>query len=223
MTKSAWSGWIVGTLLCTGIALVSFRYLVDATHLPAFVSRHLFFKLIETNAFRHPWLTVHVACAASALLVGPLQVLPGIRRRVPTLHHWIGRTYVLGCLLGGIAGLVLALGAATGPVSTAGFGLLAVAWFFATGAAWQLATQRRFEQHREWMTRSFSLTLSAVTLRIYLGLMHLAPFIAYEDAYRAISFLCWVPNLVLAELYVRATRKRAPSITPMISAPAVHQ
>lgn len=216
-------GWSIGAAWCAGIALVSYRYLVDVRFLPAVVSRNLFFDLIDSNLFRHPWLSVHVAGAASALLVGPLQFLAGIRRHAPTLHHWLGRTYVVGCLLGGASGLVLAFGASTGPVSTAGFGLLAALWFLSTAHAWQMATQRRFERHRQWMIRSFSLTLSAVTLRIYLGVMHVAPFVAYDDAYRAVSFLCWVPNLILAELYLRALRKQARPLPSLLSSAATRQ
>jgi hypothetical protein len=59
--------------------------------------------------------------------------------------------------------------------------------------------QRRLVEHRRWMIRSWALTLAAVTLRLYM----LAPGMSSLDAYRAISFLCWVPNLVVAELYLR--------------------
>lgn len=52
------------------------------------------------------------------------------------------------------------------------------------------------------MIRSFALTFAAVTLRLYLPL-HLLFQVSFDDAYRAISFLCWVPNLLIAELYLR--------------------
>ena len=55
------------------------------------------------------------------------------------------------------------------------------------------------------MIRSFALTLAAVTLRLYLPLAAILS-INFEDAYRAISFLAWVPNLLLAELYLRQRR-----------------
>jgi hypothetical protein len=51
------------------------------------------------------------------------------------------------------------------------------------------------------MIRSFALTFAAVNLRLYLpaaGALQL-PF---EDSYRAISFLCWVPNLLAVEAYL---------------------
>jgi hypothetical protein len=69
------------------------------------------------------------------------------------------------------------------------------------------ATQGRFIEHRAWMIRSFALTFAAVTLRLYLPL-HLLFQVHFDDAYRAISFLCWVPNLLVAELYLRKKQLR---------------
>ena len=48
------------------------------------------------------------------------------------------------------------------------------------------------------MIRSCSLTLAAVTLRIYLPLSQLAG-IPFAEAYQAVAWACWVPNLVVAE------------------------
>ena len=56
--------------------------------------------------------------------------------------------------------------------------------------------------HRKWMIRSFALTFAAVTLRIYLAILPMLP-VAFIGAYRAISFLCWVPNALVAELWLR--------------------
>ena len=79
---------------------------------------------------------------------------------------------------------------------------------FATARAWRLAVRRDLVPHREWMIRSFALTFAAVTLRVYLPIAQLLP-VDLDDAYRAISFLCWVPNLIVAEAYVRT--RRAPA------------
>ena len=115
-----------------------------------------------------------------------------------------------GCLIAGTAGLILAFGAQTGPVSTAGFGLLAVIWLYATTKAWRLAVGRRFAEHERWMIRSFALTFAAVTLRIYLPFAFFSPW-GYDNTYRAISFLCWVPNLIAAELYLANRLKSNPA------------
>lgn len=192
------TGWpfrlmLAGSLL---IALASVRYLFPGAPGGA--------PGIVDNAFtRYGVLTVHAGFALVALTIGPFQFLKGLRARRPHLHRWMGRTYVLACLVAGAAGLVLAFGATTGPVSTAGFGLLALLWLYTTTKAWTSAMNRRFDDHRRWMIRSFALTFAAVTLRLYLPFAFFSPF-GYDDTYRAISFLCWVPNLAFAEVSLRA-------------------
>lgn len=171
---------IAGTLLCAGIAIYSMRYLLGNNSGP---------EIIMQNFFRAPWLAIHVAGATLALLVGPFQFMRRIRQRRPALHRWMGRLYAVGCIVGGIAGLVLAFGASSGPITTAGFGLLAAVWLATTSQAWRTAVQRRFVDHRAWMIRSFALTCAAVTLRIYVPLLLIFP-IPFVNGYRAISFLC---------------------------------
>lgn len=195
--RMGWPFWLMlaGSLL---IALASVRYLFPGAPGGA--------PAILANAFtRYGALTVHAGFAVVALVIGPFQFLKGLRARRPRLHRWMGRTYVIACLIAGAAGLLLAVGATTGPVSTAGFGLLAVLWIFTTTGAWTSAMDRRFDEHRRWMIRSFALTFAAVTLRLYLPFAFFSPF-GYDDTYRAISFLCWVPNLAFAEVFVRLRR-----------------
>ena len=188
----------LGALLCAFVALVSYRYLLRIGPIS---------DVIDANVLKNPWLIIHVAGAATSLLLGPLQFIPGIRNRFPVVHRLTGRIYVASCLVGGVAGFVLALGAATGPISTAGFGLLAILWVTSTGLAWRRAVEGNFTAHRAWMIRSFALTFAAVTLRLYLPVAMSMQF-KFIDAYRAISFLCWVPNLLLAELYLRSRMRQ---------------
>lgn len=187
---------VLAGLLCVGVAVASYRYLFPNAVMPA---------LIASNEFRLPWLVVHAASASTALLIGPWQFWRRVRSRRPRLHRWMGRSYVAACLIGGVSGFVLALGASTGPITTAGFGLLSILWIGSTTAAWRMAVRRDFAGHRRWMIRSFAMTFAAVTLRLYLPVAAALP-LAFEDGYRAISFLCWVPNLLAAELYLRRER-----------------
>lgn len=187
--------WLVAmvTILSVAVALVSYRYLGAAKGIP---------DQIQANAYLTPWLAIHAGAAATALLLGPAQFLASLRRRCPGVHRWTGRVYVAGCTVGGATGLLLAAGASTGRVTTLGFGILAIAWLGATTLAWCQAVQGRIPEHKRWMIRSFALTLSAVTLRLYLPLAD-ALQLPSVGSYQAISFLCWVPNVVLAECYLR--------------------
>lgn len=185
--------WAVIAALSVAMALFSYRYLLGVGLVP---------PQIAANPFFRPFLFLHVAGAATALLVGPWQFVAAIRARWPALHRWLGRVYAVGCLVGGAAGLPIAVGSSAGPVAAIGFCLLSLGWLVATGLGWRAAWRRDFVSHRAWMIRSFALTLAAVTLRLYLPLVPLLP-IDFLDGYRAISFLCWVPNLAVAELWLR--------------------
>ena len=187
--------WGMGAAAGILLALASYRYFFGVGPMP---------PKIVANAFATPWLTIHIGGAATALLVGSFQFLDRLRLRRPAVHRWTGRLYVVACLVGGVSGLVLAVGTTMGPVTTAGFGILSIVWLFVTGYGWQRAWQRRFAEHRRWMIRSWVLTFAAVNLRLYLlaaGTMG----IAFDDSYPVISFLCWIPNLIAAELYLMAT------------------
>jgi hypothetical protein len=70
------------------------------------------------------------------------------------------------------------------------------------------AVARDFKAHRRWMIRSYAMILAAVTLRIELPLlaMWLQGFL---PAYNIVAWLCWVPNLFVAEWIARRTRHPA--------------
>lgn len=192
-------GWALLALVCAGVAVYASRYLL---HPPQTQEEAL------GNPVGVPWLFIHVAGAVMALVVGSFQFLPALRRGAVRPHRWIGRVYVLGCLVGGTAGLILAPGSFAGPIATTGFGALAVLWVAFTVLGWRAAVKGSFAQHRRWMIRSWALTLAAVTLRIYLPLVQVFD-LDFLPWYRAISFLAWVPNLAFAELWLRRTAARA--------------
>jgi uncharacterized membrane protein len=187
--------WLwVFTALAVLVGLASYRYLVLG---PAGAPSN-----VAANRFAASALVLHASLGATALILGPAQFFASWRARWPAWHRRSGTLYVTCCLIGGVAGLVLAAGTSAGPVGVAGFGLLAACWIGATANAWRFARARNFAAHRRWMTRSFALTFAAVTLRLYLPLAIMA-HIDMAAAYRAISFLCWVPNLAVAELWLR--------------------
>lgn len=188
------AGFGLMAFMALAVALVSARYLLPQVPFPA--------PPMVVQMANWPWAVIaHVGGGVTALALGSFQLITwrGPRR---TWHRWSGRVYVLACLSSAIAGFWLALHATAGPIAGLGFGLLAVAWFVTTTQGWRKAVARRLEEHRRWMIRSLSLTFAAVTLRILLPLSPLSG-LPFETAYLAISFLCWIPNLLLVELWLR--------------------
>jgi uncharacterized membrane protein len=161
---------------------------------------------VAANSFPTPLgLQVHIVASGVAMLIGPFQFLRALRNRAPRVHRWMGRTYVLACLIGGLAGGAIALFSSSGPVAGFGFLGLASCWLFCTSRAYLAVRARGYVTHQRWMIRSFALTFAAVMLRIYIPLA-LAAGIDYAVSYPAIAWLCWVPNLVVAQYLVRSAR-----------------
>ena len=92
-----------------------------------------------------------------------------------------------------------------GAVTKLGFGGLGVALLTTTAMALFEIRRGNVAAHREWIIRSYALMFAAVTLRIELPLL-IANLGGFDPAYRIVAWLCWVPNLLFAEVWVRATR-----------------
>jgi uncharacterized membrane protein len=160
----------------------------------------------------HPaGIYAHVFGAAVALVLGPFQFWSKLRNRRLQLHRWLGRLYLgVGVLIGGVSGLFMAMHAFGGPAARAGFACLALAWLYTGLRAYIAIRARDTIAHRGWMVRNFALTFAAVTLRLYLP-ASVASGLAFEVTYPIIAWLCWVPNLLVAELLISRTRR--PAIT----------
>jgi len=155
-------------------------------------------------------LLLHAGAGGLALLLSPLQFAARLRDRASAVHRAVGRVVFGAIAVAGTAGLVLAAHSLAGPVGTAGFGLLASLWLGCAAAALRAIRRRDVPAHRRWVVRTFALTYSAVTLRLWLGVLVAAQValagvpgqVAFTRAYLLVPFLSWVPNLVVAEWYL---------------------
>ncbi len=167
---------------------------------------------LKASFLARSWgINPHALFGGIGLLAGVLQFHRSLRRRLP-LHRLVGRIYVVACLITGAAGLYMAAYSFGGWITHAGFGGLALALLFTTISGYLAIRSGRVDQHREWMTRSYAMMFAAVTLRIGLPLLIMS-FGRFSTAYLIVSWLCWVPNLLLAEWIVRRARVTAVALT----------
>ena len=151
---------------------------------------------------------VHIFASTLALVLGPLQFWAALRSAYPAVHRAMGRVYLgVGVLVGGVSGLLMAPQAYGGLVSTLGFGGLALAWLYSGLRAYRAIRSGDVALHRRWMVRNFALSFAAVTLRLWLPLS-MGARLPFEVAYPVIAWLCWVPNLMFAEILLK--RQRTP-------------
>ncbi len=185
--------WGLCALLAVGIAFVSLRYFF------------IFPRLASQGEFGahfaryFPLLLPHIIGGVIALALGPWQFAESFRNRYLNLHRWLGRIYLLAVLLGSIAGLGMATVSLGGLATHTGFGMLAGLWLLTAWLAYRRIRCGEIDAHREWMTRNYALTFAAVTLRLWLPLLVGAFRVEFMDAYRTVSWLCWVPNILVAE------------------------
>jgi uncharacterized membrane protein len=155
-------------------------------------------------------LLVHAATAGVALLLTPLGTSTRLRRRWPKLHRVSGRILTMAILTSSIAGLLIAQVSYAGLGGKIGFTLLAILWATAAVRSVFAARKRNYANHRRWAVYTCALTYAGVTLRLWTGLLIaiqqpdgiLAARQAFDHAYALMPFLSWIPNIVIAHLWV---------------------
>jgi uncharacterized membrane protein len=148
---------------------------------------------------------VHALSGSVVLISGPLQFNRLLRKKRRNLHRVIGRLYVWAIWLASVGGLWSALFFDVNIAAKLAFGTLAILWFGATTVAYLRIRQRNIRKHREWMIRSFALSLFFVTFSFW------TPGLASTSLPQAVAyplgvFLSWLLNLIIAELWIRRTR-----------------
>jgi hypothetical protein len=157
----------------------------------------------------------HFLTGAILLLLGPVQFIGAIRRRAPAVHRWFGRLYVLCAFIAGVAGLsfILAKGTIGGTIMSVGFGLYGALTATFAVLAYAYGRARRLDQHRAWALRLFALAIGSWLYRLEYGFwILLTGGVGSNHAFsgpfdHVMAFFFYLPNLVIAELYIRATRR----------------
>ncbi|MBL7747128.1 MAG: DUF2306 domain-containing protein [Chitinophagaceae bacterium] len=158
---------------------------------------------------------IHVYASLWVLFAGFTQFSKKLQRNNPSLHRTLGYVYVLDVLLiTGPAGLIMGFYANGGTLSRIAFVLLAVLWIFFTAMALVKAKQKNFIAHRNYMIRSYALTISALTLRAWKYAITNTMTVPPMDVYRVVAWAGWVINLLAAEIIIyRFRQKRAKKIS----------
>lgn len=170
-------------------------------------------KLRKPDFSLEPWVYVlyaHIITAVAALAIGPLQLFlkPVGMKRVKR-HRMLGYVYVISVTISGLVSVYLSLYATGGWMAGLGFLSLDVLWVATTWISVnKIIRDRHIRAHKEWMLRSYALTFAAVTLRIWLPIMLFVFNGSFVPAYQVVAWLCWIPNLLLIEAFIRLGRKR---------------
>lgn len=186
--------------LCFGVSAYAFYFL---------------FKPIDpNNSFQVKMFSsgiqvpLHFFASGIALLLVPFQLSKKLRGYSIKTHKFIGMTYTLMVLIGGVSGLIMALNASGGIYAKLGFSLMSLIWIYTTFFAVKYAIQGSIKEHKKWIYRSIAVTSAAITLRLFLGVglgvLHLPFFTVYIPT----SWLCWIINLMICEVILMKKQNR---------------
>jgi hypothetical protein len=225
------AGKITVWFFALGMAFTSARYFFNSPLLISPSAATVLLKGPIGEAFQNaaPYLythhrvllLMHIGCGIAALLLGLFQFVPSLRKSRPALHRTMGGLYVSAAVFGGVMALPLSF-MTFAPIPPAirplfyplffGLASLSIVWPVTTLMALTRARQRQFDDHREWMIRSYALTFAAVTSRIIAPILLLLT----GDLVLAVNvtFVSWPINLIMAELLIRRDARRASLAAP---------
>ncbi len=193
------TGWVLFAVLAIGVGLYPLLYFVmdGSQGLLSQKSAEVMDNPVWQMAFR-----LHIFLGGLSLLTGWSQFSTKLRNTRLSLHRNLGKIYVASVFISGLSGLYIAFYATGGTISQLGFSFLAIGWLVTTYMAFSRIRSMDIEKHQQWMIRSYALAFAAVTLRIYLPFMQAVLGMPFIEAYVIVSWLCWVPNLLVAELII---------------------
>jgi uncharacterized membrane protein len=176
------------------------------------------FLNIKQEAIRHIHYRIaffsHVYSSILVLILGFSQFSKFLRNKLPKIHKMLGKLYIgLVLFVASPSGLVMAVYANGGISSKISFSVQAILWFTFTYIAFTFAKKLEWKKHRNFMMRSYALTFSAISLRLFkwiiVGSFQLPPM----ETYKIVSWLGWIVNLALVEIYIisRITQKQIQS------------
>lgn len=194
-----------------GVYVAAFGYftvlmlLITLQYIPVDLS--VAFLRIKTAEIALPHYQIaffaHIYSSILVHIIGFLQFSTWLRLRHPSWHAGIGKAYVFLILcVAGPSGLVMAYYANGGISAQIAFSLLAIGWLYFTWKGWQKARERSWEAHQNFMLRSYALTLSAVSLRLFKWIIVNTMAPPPMDTYRFVAWAGWVVNLLVVELYL---------------------
>ena len=159
---------------------------------------------------------MHFAMGTILVLAWPILLSSRIRARHRAVHRWTGRVYVTAGVLAGVGGMsfILTHGAYTRAASIA-FAVWGTVMMLSAILAFVHARARRFDRHRAWAIRLFAMVLGSwvfdleirawkdLTGGVGMGAGNTSGPFDY-----AILYLFFVPNLLVAECFIRNLHKR---------------
>ncbi len=189
------------------IPIIFFSLLLVKNTLPYFSFRQdfgfiqeravLFLKPVYQYSFY-----IHIFAGMFCILAALTQFSSYILKKRKAIHVWMGKVYVFVVIvLGAPTGLYMSFFSKGSFAERLLFMFMASYWLFTTIKGLQAIKQKNILSHKNWMIRSYSMAMTAVTFRVY----HILFYYYGVDHLHNYEISLWISvlgNMLLAEYFI---------------------
>lgn len=162
---------------------------------------------------------LHIFSSLIIILSGFVLFSSKILKNQASLHRIVGKLYVgLVLLISAPSGLIMAFHANGNLATKISFILLTILWWLFTYKGYSTIRKGDIKAHKNWMYRSYALTMSAITLRLAQMILNSFWELDPELQYCFISWGSWIVNLLFVELFlIKKFKSHTPKINTITS------
>jgi Predicted membrane protein (DUF2306) len=145
---------------------------------------------------------IHIFAGMWCISAALLQFSSWILKKRKKIHIWSGKIYVFVVLiLGAPTGMYMSFFAKGSMAERMLFMFMAIVWFITTVRGLQAVHQRNIISHKNWMIRSYTMAMTAVTFRIYHIIFYLLEW-DHISNYEVSLWISVVGNILAAEYII---------------------
>lgn len=192
-------------ILLVAIYIAVIYFIMDPTALP-----FMQLKMNTEGLPFEPWENLfyaHIIIGFVSLALGPFLFL-NRTKKTEKFHVNLGIVYTSTIFINALIVPFLAIYATGGITSGAVFLIIDTAWLATTWlGVWRMA-QKKFSFHKEWMIRSYTITMVFVPFRILVALLSIVFGASNALVYPLSISLAIILNLSVAEIYIHSERRK---------------
>jgi hypothetical protein len=161
--------------------------------------------------FDFRWVLIaHITAGGGALILGPIQFWNQLRVYSKRVHRIIGLLYLLAILVSSGCALILAFTTSYKVNWAYAFSLQVwvSVWIITTGIAYWTAVTGKLIAHKEWMTRSYIVTLAFVVSGLLLKTLLAKEFGSFEEISPSLFWFGWSVPLFIYQVFLSMRTSR---------------
>lgn len=161
--------------------------------------------------FKLKWVLIaHITAGGGALVLGFVQFWPKLRNFSWKLHRIIGFLYLLAILLSSSCAVILAFTTAYEINWAYAFSLQVwvTVWISATAIAYYAIIKRNVNLHKEWMVRSYIVTLAFIISGLAIKIPYVQNLGTFADISPSLFWMGWSVPLYVYQIVLSSKKKK---------------